>query len=77
MFLFSFGTILTFTGLIRQSCWGPGVICECQLIYVTAAFTVDLYLSQAASALAAQVSSRAIAACAFPLFSTQVCPGCA
>lgn len=36
------------------------------------AFTVDLYLPQAASALAAQVACRAIAACAFPLFSTQV-----
>ena len=69
MFMFSFGTIITFTGLIRE-----------HLLLVrpqvdanrSAAFTVDLYLPQAASALAAQVACRAIAACAFPLFSTQV-----
>lgn len=40
--------------------------------FLLEAFTIDLYLSQAASALAAQVATRAIAACAFPLFSRQV-----
>lgn len=67
--MFSFGTILTYTGLIRTF---PSAGVRARLTLSRLAFTVDLYLPQAASALAAQVATRAIAACAFPLFSTQV-----
>lgn len=52
MFLFSLGTLVTFTGFIP--------------------FLVDLYLGQAASALAVTTAARAITACGFPLFSTQM-----
>ena len=40
--------------------------------YPEKAFIIDLYLSQAASALAALTATRAIMACGFPLFSSQV-----